>query len=131
VSQTKLELVEQMQQAFESGRFDAALALLHPDVVYDARERPDGRIWHGRDGVRQAMREWATVWDALEVRAERYVEAGDDGILILWHERGRGRESNAFAEQRGGNLVTVAGDRIIRIRLYVDQERALDALGLT
>jgi len=109
---------------------ELALAFLHPDVVYDARERPDGRVWRGREQITGAMLDWSDVWDDWEVEAERYVDAGENQVLILWHERGRGKESGIVMDQRGANLVTIAESRIVHMQLYVDQRDALRAIGL-
>ena len=130
MSQENVDLVRRMQEAFVGAQPERALAFLHPDVVYDARERPDGRVWRGRGEIAGAMLDWSHVWDEWEVEAERYVDAGEDRVLILWHERGRGKESGVAIDQRGANLVTIANRRIVHMQLYVDQRAALRAVGL-
>ena len=130
MSQQNVELVKRMQEAFVGAQPELALAFLHPDVVYDARERPDGRVWRGREQITGAMLDWSDVWDDWEVEAERYVDAGENQVLILWHERGRGKESGIVMDQRGANLVTIAESRIVHMQLYVDQRDALRAIGL-
>jgi ketosteroid isomerase-like protein len=130
MSRENVELVRRMQEAFVGAQPELALAFLDPDVVYDARERPDGRVWRGREQIAAAMVDWSEVWDDWEVEAERYVDAGEDRVLILWHERGRGKESGITMDQRGANLVTIAERRVVHMRLYVDQRAALQAVGL-
>ncbi len=130
MSHENVELVRSMQEAFTGAKPELALSFLHPDVVYDARERPDGKVWRGRHEMAGAMLEWSEVWDDLEVRAERYVDAGEGRVLILWHERGRGKESGIEMDQRGANLVTLAGRQVVHMRLYIDQQAALRAVGL-
>jgi ketosteroid isomerase-like protein len=127
MSEENIDLVRRMQEAFLGADPESALAYLAPDVVYDARERPDGKVWHGRDGVRRAMLEWGEVWEEWEIGTDGYLEAGSDKVLILWHERGRGRGSGVRMEQRGANLVTVCEGRIVHLRLYVNREAALEA----
>jgi ketosteroid isomerase-like protein len=78
----------------------------------------------------EAMDEWSDVWDDWEVQAERYVDAGEDRVLIMWRERGRGKGSGIAMEQTGANLVTIADGHIVHMRLYVDQQAALRAVGL-
>jgi ketosteroid isomerase-like protein len=51
-------------------------------------------------------------------------------VLILWHDRGRGKGSGVPMEQRGANLMTVSEGRIVHVRLYVNREVALDAARL-
>jgi SnoaL-like domain len=111
VSQENVELVRRMQEAFVGAQPEMALSFLHPHVVYDARERPDGRVWRGREEIAGAMLEWSEVWDDREVEVERYVDAGEDQVLILWHERGRGKESGIVMDRRGASPVTIVEGR--------------------
>jgi ketosteroid isomerase-like protein len=130
MSQENVELVRRMQEAFTGPTPELALSFLHPDVVYDARERPDGKVWRGREEMAGAMLEWSEVWNDLEVEAERYVDAGEGKVLILWREWGRGKGSGIAMNQRGANLVTLVDGRIVHMRLYIDQRAALRAVGL-
>jgi ketosteroid isomerase-like protein len=130
MSRENVELVRKMQEAFLGPEPELALAFFDPHVVYDARERPDGKVWYGRNGIRRAMIEWSDVWDDWEIETERYLEAGREKVLILWHERGRGKGSGLPMEQRGGNLVTISDGRIVHVRLYVHQQVALKAAEL-
>jgi ketosteroid isomerase-like protein len=130
MSHENLNLVRRMQEAFLGAEPELALAFLDPDVVYDARGRPDGKLWHGHDGVRRAFTEWSDVWDEWEIATEGYLEAGNDKVLILWRERGRGKGSGIPLEQSGANLVTVGAGRIVHIRMYVNRQEALEAAGI-
>lgn len=130
MSQENVDLVRRMQEAFLGPHPERALTFCDTDVEYDASERPDGKIWHGRSGVRAALTEWGDTWDDWEVETERYVEAGDDKVLILWRERGRGKRSGIPMEESGANLVTLRNGRIVHIRLYAHQQAALKAVGL-
>jgi ketosteroid isomerase-like protein len=130
MSQKNLELVRRMQEAFLSSEPDRALAFLAPEVEWDVRERPGGQVWHGPSGVRRAMTEWSGAWEEWELETERYLEAGEGRVLVLWRERGRGKGSGVPTDQRGGILVTVGDGLILRGRLYLDQQAALKAAGL-
>ena len=130
MSQEDVDLVRRMQEAFLGPDPERALTFFDTDVEYDARERPDGRVWHGRSGVRAAMIEWGDAWDDWQVETERYLEAADGKVLIMWRERGRGKGSGVPMEQRGANVVTVRNGRIVHVRLYVHQLAALKAAGL-
>jgi ketosteroid isomerase-like protein len=130
MSRRKVGLVGGMMEAFVGPEPARALAFFDPDVVYDARERRDGKVWHGRDGIRRAMSEWGEVWDEWEIATEGYLDAGSDKVLFLWRERGRGKGSGVPLEQRGPNLVTVGAGGILHVRLYVNRREALRAAGL-
>jgi ketosteroid isomerase-like protein len=130
MSRQNVDLVRRMQEAFLGPEPELALAFLDPDVVYDASERPDGKLWRGHEGVRRAMTEWGEVWDEWEIATEGYLDADGDKVLILWRERGRGKGSGVRLEQSGANLVTVDSGRIVHIRMYVNRTEALEAAGV-
>lgn len=130
MSQENLELVRRMQEAYLGSEPEQALAFFDPDVEWDVSDRPGGKVWHGRDGVRRAMAEWAGAWEDRELETEEYREAGEDKVLILWRERGRGKRSGASSELRGGNLMTVRDGRIVHGRVFVDRRAALEATRL-
>ena len=130
MSLENVELVRRMQEAFLSSDPDLALAFFASDVEWDVRDRPGGKVWHGPSGVRRAMVEWSEVWEEWQVETERFLEAGEDTVLILWRERGRGKGSGIPMEQRGGILVTVDEGRIVRGRVYTNQQAALKAAEL-
>jgi ketosteroid isomerase-like protein len=59
MSQENVDLVRRLMDAYRSGKYAAALAAFHPEVVCDATVRPEGRTYRGRDGVAEAIRVWA------------------------------------------------------------------------
>ncbi len=131
MSQENVELVRRMTDAFLAGDGPAALALMHPDVEFEANARPDAGVWHGRDGLRQAIAEWIGTWDEYSLEIRDYVDVPDGRVLVLWTERGRGKGSGIPIEHDGGYVVTVLGGEITRIHLYNDAGEALAAVGVS
>jgi ketosteroid isomerase-like protein len=71
--------------------WDAALAHYDPDVEVDTtRSLPDGRAYHGLDGLRRSWIEWRGTWEAYDFEVEDVVASGDRVVMLL-HIRGRGR----------------------------------------
>ena len=64
-----IEIVRRHLAAWGSEEPDAALAYMREDVEYDASARPGGKIWHGHDGVREAMRAMSFTEDRSEASA--------------------------------------------------------------
>jgi ketosteroid isomerase-like protein len=125
-----VQLVQRMLAAWETGAPDQALEFFHPDVEFDARVRPDGKVWHGRGGVRQAMQEWTGAWEAWEMTIERYIELGDDRVVMLWNERGNAGGSGAALTEEGISVFTVRDGMIARVAVRLDRQRTLEAVGL-
>ena len=118
--QENLELVRRMTDAFLAGDGPAALALMHPDVEFEANARPDAGVWRGPDGVRRAIAEWIGTWDDYSLEIRDYVEIPDGRVLVLWTERGRGKGSGIPIEHDGGYVVTL---RERRDRAYPHVQR--------
>jgi len=125
-----VDVVRRMTDAFLAGDADAALALMHADVEFEAPARPDARVWRGRDGVSRAIAEWIATWDDYSFDVHDYLEAPDGRVLVTWTERGRGRGSGIPIEHHGGYAVTVRDGAIVHMALYNELSEARAAVGL-
>jgi ketosteroid isomerase-like protein len=119
-----------MLEAYRSDAPEQALAYFHPDVAYDTTLRPDGRVWHGREGVRRAMLEWTGAWDEYEMQIERCIQARDERVLLLWHERGRAKGSGVTASESGVSVFTLREGMIASVVVHLDRRAVLQAWGL-
>jgi ketosteroid isomerase-like protein len=111
---------------------DAFWAMLDEYVVWDLREwpMPDLDPVHvGRDAVIKASRHYWGIWDEYKVEAEEILSVGPSVVVIL-HERGRGKGSGAPFEQRHPQLWTFRGGRIIRWESFPNRAVAIEAAGL-
>jgi ketosteroid isomerase-like protein len=109
---------------------ERALELFSEDAVLDVSIRPDGRVWRGREGVRQAMTEWTGAWEGWHVEVHDYVDAGEGRVVTVWTESGRGKGSGAAMHQEGASLMTVRDGQIVSAVLYLDREEAFADAGL-
>jgi ketosteroid isomerase-like protein len=112
---------------------NAFWAMLDEYVVWDLRGRqsvPDlDRFYVGRDAVIEASRHYWGAWDDYTVEAEELIDAGASVVVIL-HERGRGKNSGAPFHTPHPQLWTFRGDRIIRWDSFGTRADALEAAGL-
>ena len=90
---------------------------------------PDGRIYHGHEGVREFWRDWTGTWDDFDFELEEAVDAGDD-VLVRVRQVGKGRESGAPVALSFGQIWTLRGGKVIRFRAFPTFEEALEAAGL-
>jgi ketosteroid isomerase-like protein len=130
MSQGNVELVRRMLEAYATGTAEQALEFFDPHVEYDVTARPDGKVWHGREGVRRAIEEWTGAWEAWEMRIERCLDLGDDRVLVLWNERGRAGGSGVALTEEGVSVFTLREGMIVRVDVRLDRRRTLEALGL-
>jgi ketosteroid isomerase-like protein len=124
-----IDVVQGMLEAYRGGT-DEALAYFHPEVAYDTTVRPDGRVWHGREGVRRAMFEWTSTWDEFEMQIERCIPAPDGRVVALWRERGRAKGSGLTVAEHGVSVFTVQDGMIVSVVVHLDRRAALQDAGL-
>ena len=132
MSEENVNVVRTANEAFASGDVETALGLLAPDIEWHATVGgiDEGRIAHGRDEVVQGFIEYFENWERIELRADDYIDAGGDEVVVFHHEVAKGRESGVVVETDTGSVSTVRAGRIVRVRAYMDRADALRATGL-
>ena len=57
-------------ERWNAGDLDGVLDLYSDDaVMHPSAEWPEQAAWHGREGVRENMEEWRSVWDSSEMES--------------------------------------------------------------
>jgi uncharacterized protein len=101
-----------------------------PDIEWvEDPQRADGQVYRGHEAVRGSWERWLDQWDEYGFEAERFVDCGDD-VLLVSREHGRGIASGAPVSSRHYAIVTVREGRIARFREFYDENEALKAAGL-
>jgi hypothetical protein len=102
----------------------------HPDVEWaEDPQRADGRVYRGHDGVQQSFEGWLEQWDEFGYEAERFVDCGDD-VLVIGRELGRGVTSGASVSSRHYAVWTIRDGKLARYQEFYDEHAALTAVGL-
>ena len=91
----------------------------------------EGCVYRGRDEVVKGFADYFTVWQRMEMTAVKCIDAGDDEVVVFHHEVAKGRGSGAVVETDTGSVNTVRNGKIVRVRAYMDRQRALEAAGLS
>jgi hypothetical protein len=120
-------LVEKAYRAWNADGPRAFVEFATDDVeVHDAPELPDAQVWTGRDAVVGRLEEvvattggtWADIDDVRAV--------GDEVLVSLTWRMERGGSATLAAVY---HLVGVEGDRIARVRVFLEEAAALQAGG--
>jgi ketosteroid isomerase-like protein len=132
MSQENVEIVRAANDAFLSGDIETALDALDPEIEWHATVGgvDEGRVYKGREEVVQAFVDYFEVWERIEMRADKYIDAGEENVVVFHHEVAKGRESGVVVETDTGTVQTVRDGRIVRVRSYMDRNQALEAAGL-
>jgi ketosteroid isomerase-like protein len=128
MSQENVEIVRRCCEAFNRGDHEAALDALNPAIEYDLSHFPDGRVYQGREGVREAFRTWLGTWDDYRQEQEEFIDAG---VVVCVREHGRGKGSGVKLARATFGVWTMNDQRATRIRFYGTKAEALEAVGLS
>jgi ketosteroid isomerase-like protein len=122
LSAETLELVRRALEAFERGDMDEALVAAHPDLV-TRRVDPDDAVFHGPEGMIQALAEWTEDFSDWSQTTQEVVEAGDT-VVARVHQTARGAASGIAVEADFWIVFTPDGDKIREVAIYSDRDRA-------
>ena len=66
----------------------------------------------------------------LERRADQFIDAGDDRVVVLTHETGRHKATGMELDALRAELYTVRDGQIVRWQGFSDRAEGLEAAGL-
>jgi ketosteroid isomerase-like protein len=137
MSEENVEIVrkglEALQKVAESGDPNAGF---HPEILADDIEWiptssfPGPKSYRGREGVVEYMRTWSEDFESWSLEVERLIDAPDDRVVALVHQRAIGKGSGAPVEMRLAAVYDLEGGRVIRIQNFINPADALEAAGV-
>jgi ketosteroid isomerase-like protein len=130
MSQENVEIVRGCIDAFLRGDYEGSMTALDPKIEYDLSHFPDGKVYRGHDGVREAFRIWLGTWEDYRQELAELVAAGAEDVVVIARERGRGKSSGVEVDQQVFAVWTIQGEKAARIRFFPTREDALEAAGL-
>ena len=126
MSQENVEIVRRAMEAYVRGDIAGALVAADPDIVWNPSEEPACR---GHDAVLSNLQRWEETWDDYAIRAEEYLDAGDDVVVTL-HFKGRGKASGIEVDTRSYQVHTIREGKTVEMIEFLDRADALAAAGL-
>ena len=129
MSEANVELVRRAYEALNAGDMDGLIEICDPGFELDMEERVfNPATYRGHDGIRRFYAEVREVWEDYRWEPEELIDRGDQVVALL-HARGRGRGSGLEIDRRVAMVWTVAGEKTLALRFYVDREAALRSAG--
>jgi ketosteroid isomerase-like protein len=125
-------LIEAYNRTFAEGTPEL-YELLDPEVEWVPMSALlEGTRYHGHDGVRQWIEEMKRDWTSFEVRPERFLDLGDDRVLILGMWRAQGRAGDVLLDfQQASWLFQIQEGKLVQLQTFTDRNKALEAAGLS
>ena len=134
MSLENVEIVRRCFQAFEEDGFDAAADAFDPQVEFTRTGGGSDVLGYttesrGIDGLRAALGAWTGEWTDVRVQPERFVEAGEQ-VLVLARHRGIGRRSGVPLDHLDAWVFSFHEGRISRWDAYWDPAEPMRSLGI-
>jgi uncharacterized protein len=122
MSQENVELVRSIYELWSKG--ESARHLIDPELEY---VNPSYAVESGTRHSRSTLGKIREVYPDFHVEAERFVDAGEDVVVI---GIARGTSASGLETQwRQGYVWTIRDGRAIRFRWFNDPAEALEAVG--
>jgi ketosteroid isomerase-like protein len=131
MSPQNVEIAKQAMDAFNRRDVDLIDDLTTPDFEWFPAlpGNVEGGGYRGREGIATYLREIGETWEELRVFGVEFRDLGDR-VLVLGRAEGRGRGSGVPVATSHAFVVELRGDKMWRVRTYLDHGEALRAAGL-
>jgi ketosteroid isomerase-like protein len=124
MSEENVQLVRRIYEAW--GREESARDFIIEDVEY---VNPPYAV---ESGTRRGRKSFAVVRETygdFEILVERYIDAGEDEVVVLARYSGSGQGSGVPVSGEHGYVWTVRGGQAVRFRWFQSHREALEAAG--
>jgi ketosteroid isomerase-like protein len=130
MSEENVEIARAAIDGYNQRDWNATLKDAAPGFELDnSRAAGPNRGVYGLDQVREALDEFADVWDSFRMEPHEFIEVGDHVVVpVTFHAVGR---DGIEVQARPTWTVTIRGGAIERICMYQEREDALEALGVS
>jgi uncharacterized protein len=123
------ELTDRLRTAYDGftrGDIDAVLAVLAPDIEWDATDAlAHTGMFHGHAGVSDYIGSISEAWQEYELLPEEFTESdGGKRVMVLGTVRGR-LVSGQHVDARFAHVLDVEDGRVMRLKVCLDREAAL------
>jgi uncharacterized protein len=126
MSQENVEVVRAVIDGWLRGD-PATLELISDDVVYvSPPTMPDGKTYHGHEGVLQWVVDWRQEWTDYELDVLRVHDLGDR-VVTVERNRATGKRSGVGVDMQTVSLWTLRDGKIVRWQGYASEAEAHEA----
>jgi ketosteroid isomerase-like protein len=133
MSAENVEIVRNAFAAFDRGDIEGILRLCDEDIVITQPPELPGVSpeQHGHRGVLEALAIWPEQWDDFRMETLKIAAAPGSKVFATTRTRGRGKQSGVEVDMEFSFVFTVHDAKITEWRLFVQEDQALAAAGLS
>lgn len=126
MAEQNVELVRRIYELW--AREESARDLIAEDVEY---VNPSYAVEPGTRRGRRSFSVVRDIYEAFNVKVERFVDSGGDDVVVLARYTASGRGSGVQLEGEHGYVWTVRNGQAVRFRWFQSHREALDAAGIS
>jgi hypothetical protein len=131
MAEENVEIVRRYYAAWNAGGLDAARAFWSEDFEWhDAPGMPDASVYRGAEASAAHFRDLNEVLGTMEVHLDRLLSAGDE-VFVPLHVHLDAPRGELALDGPIFETVRIEEGKISRIRLFLDEQEALEAAGLS
>jgi ketosteroid isomerase-like protein len=133
MSQENVEFVRDAFDAFTRGDTEGVLRRCDENIVITQPTELLGSSpqQHGHSGVLEAFAIWPEQWDNFRIEIVRIVADPGDYVVVTARTGGRGKQSGVEVDMDFTFVFTVRDKRITEWQLFLREDQALEAAGLS
>jgi ketosteroid isomerase-like protein len=106
----------------------------HPDFVWDMSTF-DGwlerQTYSGIAGGAAFIADWDAAWEDWTLEVEDYIDAGDELVVAIIHQRARSKGTGVSVDMHFGQVWTIQDGKQRLMRMYGSPAEALAAAGMS
>jgi ketosteroid isomerase-like protein len=129
MSEENVEIVRRVYDDWMRGDFTGG-EVFHPEVEFAMTDWPEGSATRGREEMARAWQAALRAWDDFVAVPGEVLDAGEH-VVVITQVTGRGKNSGLEARATTATMWTFEAGKVVRLGLYWDSEKALEAAGLS
>jgi ketosteroid isomerase-like protein len=134
VSEGNVEIIRELYDNLARGVYSNRSLFDEKNLVFRRHGKALGLVegeWRGSREIRAAVLEYLRSWEDLRNEPEQITKVGDEMVLVLERQIGRGRASGLVMEREMASLFTLRNGKIIRWDAFWDllADDLLDQVG--
>ena len=135
MSQENVEILRRAFEEFTRGGWEPLFGTVWaPEIVWDMSPADIAGlgIYRGHDELRSFFRDWFSTFpfDEWQQELDEVIDCGDQ-VVALTRQRGRGSASRVVVELEYAQIATFREGKIVRVDVYTNRDKALEAVGLS
>ncbi len=131
MSQENVDTVRRAITAINERAIDAYLACCTEDVELLTPLAAVGGEYLGSDGIRRFFTDIEDAGPDFRIDVERVQAVGENNVVVFMRTSATGRSSGIVNGTESTNVYDFIEGKISRIRIFLDRDEALKAVGLT